>query len=100
MGNYYVIYRDIEGEETFEKMEPPEFGSRIREQIIPSRSGSRPIHIRWYHRQFGPNALHLVAYAHDDLAVLQARSLALRAAQFAWGEPGSDLPKPDLTEPL
>lgn len=90
MANYYVTYRNVEGEETFEKMEPPEYGARISDQVIPSQAGGRPIHVRWHHRQFGPNTLHLVTYTRDDLTDLQqVRRLVLRAAQFAWGEPGS-----------
>ena len=91
MADYYVAYRNVEGEETFEKMEPPEYGTRISDQVISSKSGARPIHVRWHHRQFGPNTLHLVTYTHGELTDLQQlRSLTLRAAQFAWDEPVSD----------
>lgn len=94
MADYYVSYRNVEGEETFEKMDPPEYGARISDQVIPGRPGVRPIQVRWHHRQIGQNTLHLVTYTHQDLKDLQQiRSLMLRAAQFAWGEPDPNNPQ-------
>src|SRR5687767_1686575 len=91
MTDYFMIYRNVEAKETFEKMEPPEFGARIRDQVIPSQAGVRPIYVRWHHRQFEQDTLHLVTYTHNELTDLQQmRGLTLRAAQFAWGEPGPD----------
>jgi hypothetical protein len=86
MAEYWILYRDIEDHEprkSFEQLTSasPEV-TTIRDQVIPGWFDAQPIHIRWYHQQFGLNELHLLAYTHQELKANEAEALVNQIIKF------------------
>jgi hypothetical protein len=89
MADYWIVYRDTEDHEPRQafEMQP---GPRSREFVLksttfPGNTGIKDIYIRWYHRQLGPDIVHLVTYTHQPLKAPEALELVERAYRFAQG---------------
>src|SRR5687768_2163950 len=87
MAEYWVIYRDVEDSEprqSFEVMAAPEADQMvIRDGVLPGMAGLKDLHIKWHHRQLGPDAVHLVTYTHVALKAHEVKDLVTQAYRFA-----------------